>query len=211
MYTVYKITNAVTNRYYIGVHRTSNPHDAYLGSGTLIRRAVAKYGVSNFQKEILFTFEDAESAFHKEEEVVQQHRDNPLCYNLRKGGKGGFDWINQKGLNRDKSDEAKRNMSASAKRRVQTPEGRSNLQKNGFLALKQGAFIPGRPSDAAREKIRLWAVDRKASLNTRRKMSEAHKHRTPEFNSWCVRKRWAAVKGLLFFEPKPAVYGLEVR
>ena len=34
-YTVYKITNTANGRIYVGVHRTENPHDSYLGSGNL--------------------------------------------------------------------------------------------------------------------------------------------------------------------------------
>jgi group I intron endonuclease len=95
---VYQVTNLINGKFYVGYHKTANVNDSYLGSGTVLRRAVAKYGEENFRKEILFTFNNANDAFAKEEELVQQHQGNPQCYNLRKGGKGGFDFINRSGL-----------------------------------------------------------------------------------------------------------------
>ncbi len=166
---------------------------------------MAKHGVENFQKEILFTFDDAEKAFLKEEEIVQQHGNNPLCYNLRKGGEGGFDWINQNGLNKVKSQETRRRMSVAAAARAKRPECRKILIANG---KKTSALYNtgGRPPAAAIETIRQKAVGRRASQMTKWRMSAIHRQRSSEFNSWCVRKRLAAVKGLPFFEVKPTIY-----
>ena len=46
--------NLLNGKFYFGVHKTENPYDEYLGSGTYIKRAVAKHGEQNFRKEILF-------------------------------------------------------------------------------------------------------------------------------------------------------------
>ena len=53
MYTVYKTVNLVNGKYYIGVHKTDNPYDDYIGSGKLIKRAIKKYGKDSFHKEII--------------------------------------------------------------------------------------------------------------------------------------------------------------
>ncbi len=97
-HTVYKTTNLVNGKYYFGYHKTKNPHDKYLGSGKYLRNAIAKYGVANFKKDVLFIYLDATSAFGKEAELVDAFRNDPLCMNLRQGGSGGFDWINTHGL-----------------------------------------------------------------------------------------------------------------
>jgi group I intron endonuclease len=97
-HTVYRTTNLVNGKFYIGVHKTEEPNDSYLGSGKYLQRAVKKYGVENFKKEVLFVFDEPQQAFDKEEEFVELHRSDPNCYNLRKGGAGGFDFINRNGL-----------------------------------------------------------------------------------------------------------------
>jgi len=97
-FTVYKTVNLKNNKYYFGIHKTINPNDSYLGSGKLILRAIAKYGEENFKKEVLFIFEIEQEAFAKEFELVEAAKQDKLCYNLRQGGSGGFDWINRNGV-----------------------------------------------------------------------------------------------------------------
>lgn len=87
----YKITNLINNHFYYGVHNTSNLNDGYMGSGVRLQKAYKKYGIENFKKEILKWFDTAEEAFEYESSVVNEtlvFDDN--CYNLQKGGKGGF-------------------------------------------------------------------------------------------------------------------------
>ena len=99
LYTVYKTVNLANGKYYFGVHKTEDPDDSYLGSGNYIRRAIVKYGEQGFRKDVLFTYLDPELAFAKEDEIIQCYRGlDPLCMNLRRGGSGGFDWINKNGL-----------------------------------------------------------------------------------------------------------------
>jgi len=90
-YLIYKITNHINGKFYIGKRVTTDPNDYYLGSGKLIRRAVKKYGKESFSKEILFYLNDREEMAKKEADIVTEDVvNNPLCYNLRLGGKGGF-------------------------------------------------------------------------------------------------------------------------
>lgn len=51
-YTIYKNTNSINDKYYIGKHKTQDPNDDYLGSGKVIRAAINKYGRDKFTKTI---------------------------------------------------------------------------------------------------------------------------------------------------------------
>ena len=86
-YTVYKITNLINNKIYVGYHQTTNINDGYMGSGTLIKRAIEKYGIESFEKEILEVFDNKEDAEKYEASIVD--RDFTMredTYNLNLGG-----------------------------------------------------------------------------------------------------------------------------
>lgn len=94
-YTVYEITNIINEKRYIGVHKTSNLDDGYMGSGTLLKRAQLKYGLENFTKKILFIFDNEKAMYDKECELLTEEllKSNDF-YNIMQGGFGGFNYIN---------------------------------------------------------------------------------------------------------------------
>lgn len=89
MFIVYKVTNQLNQKYYIGVHKTNNPSDSYMGSGRAIRIALKKYGRENFTKEILYITENKDEAYQKEKDLTIEYF-KPDNYNMRRGGVGGF-------------------------------------------------------------------------------------------------------------------------
>jgi hypothetical protein len=72
-----------------------------MGSGKYLNHAFKKYGLENFSKEILFVYDNPLDMYSKEAEIVN---DDFLAeentYNLKRGGMGGFDFINSKNFNR---------------------------------------------------------------------------------------------------------------
>lgn len=105
-YIVYKTTNIINNKIYVGVHRTNvDINDGYIGCGLYnseksikqfkkykFHNAVKKYGVSNFIRETLFEFDDTETgkrlAYKKEAEIVnREFLKRPDVYNTCLGGK----------------------------------------------------------------------------------------------------------------------------
>lgn len=95
-YIIYKITNKINQKYYIGKHQTADLDDGYMGSGKLIQRAIKKYGVECFTKEILHIFDNEAEMNAAEKELVVI---NEQTYNLAPGGRGGFGYIIAQGLN----------------------------------------------------------------------------------------------------------------
>jgi len=87
---VYRTTNKVNGKYYIGVHSTWKLDDGYLGSGKRLGYSIKKHGRENFECEIIQFFESHEEALLKERELVnEQLLRDPMCMNLRIGGEGG--------------------------------------------------------------------------------------------------------------------------
>lgn len=87
-YIIYKITNQINGKYYIGRHATKNVNDSYMGSGIGIKNAIAKYGMENFTKEIIATADSRESLWDLEKEIVNEEVvKDPMSYNLSHGGK----------------------------------------------------------------------------------------------------------------------------
>ena len=89
----YKITNNINKHFYYGIHSTENIDDNYMGSGKRLKRAIKKYGVKNFTKEILYFFSTREDALLYEYKIVNEQLINDdNCYNIIKGG--GFNTKN---------------------------------------------------------------------------------------------------------------------
>lgn len=101
-YIVYQTINLVNNKIYIGVHKTNiNIFDGYIGNGVNInwpssymnpkypfQYAVKKYGTANFRRTILYMFDDEETAYIKERELVNYEFVNREdTYNCILGGK----------------------------------------------------------------------------------------------------------------------------
>lgn len=102
-YIVYQTVNKINNKIYVGVHGTETPDefDGYLGNGVSIYRpatymnpktpfqyAVKKYGVKNFIRTTLQTFDVEKDAYKLEEQIVnKEFLKREDVYNLALGGR----------------------------------------------------------------------------------------------------------------------------
>ena len=91
---IYKITNILTNKSYIGKHKYSKKEldPRYLTGGILIRKSIEKHGIENFTKELIDTADTLEDLNDKEIYYINYYQTKtPLGYNLTKGGDGLVD------------------------------------------------------------------------------------------------------------------------
>lgn len=88
IYYIYKITNINTQKVYVGSHQTNNIEDGYFGSGIYLKRAIAKYGMDQFKKEII-EFCTSKDEMHKRETEILLELQNQNTYNLKYCALGG--------------------------------------------------------------------------------------------------------------------------
>lgn len=99
-YIIYQTTNLINGKKYIGKHRTNNLEDGYLGSGSLLMKAIQKYGKENFERKILYFCSSEKEMNQKESEIVnEEFLKRKDIYNLSLGGRGSWDYLNKNKLN----------------------------------------------------------------------------------------------------------------
>lgn len=143
-FTIYRITNRKNSKIYIGKHQTENLDDGYMGSGKYLKRAIAKYGIESFTKEILHIFKTEDEMNAKERELVTEE----FCarkdtYNICEGGKGGFGYLNSTGKNIYENHSATASMNAKKghatvqKKRLIDPEyNKKYIERQGKSSAK---------------------------------------------------------------------------
>ncbi|QDP64711.1 MAG: putative intron-associated endonuclease 1 [Prokaryotic dsDNA virus sp.] len=119
-YIVYKVTNKINGKFYIGSHQTVNIEDGYLGSGKLVKLAIKKYGRENFNKCIICKCVDPKVMRQVETHFVRYHilKDKRKCYNRSFNGTGAMLGKDNAFFGKTHSDEFKEVLSQKAKLRV---------------------------------------------------------------------------------------------
>lgn len=91
---IYKTTNLVNGKFYIGKDKGNN--NWYLGSGKLLLYAIKKYGKENFKKEILESCSDVSHMREREIYWIEFYdaTNKDIAYNIQPGGDGGDNYSN---------------------------------------------------------------------------------------------------------------------
>lgn len=162
-YTIYKITNNLNGKYYIGKHQTKNLNDGYMGSGKLLKRAIKKYGIENFSKEIMFVYKTENEMNIKEKELVTLDESN---YNLCPGGHGGFGYVNSTYEIKARAGKTRHKKNPELLQRIAKIGGQTGIKKHGI------------PKEFV-EKAKTSFLGKTHSLETKQKISVSNKGRIP--------------------------------
>ena len=178
MYYIYKITNKINGKTYIGQHKYKDLNDSYMGSGKLIRLAQKKYGIENFAKEIIYSnIQFKETADDVERFAIAKERAiGKAEYNIADGG-GGCGRHSEE--TRKKLSESHKGQPAWNKGKKLGPVTEEHKRKLSESHKGQPAWNKGIPCSEEHKK-KLSEVNKGKKLGpmteeTKKKMSEAKK------------------------------------
>ena len=166
---IYKTTNLINNKIYIGQDKNNDPN--YLGSGDLIKRAIKKYGRENFLKEILCICNTIDELNDKERFYINKYSsiNKKIGYNIAVGGTNGVM------LNRMHSNETKIKMRMSALCKKKSEEHCKNIGLS-----KKGKVMSDEEKKRRSEFSPLKGIKKEPlSIETKQKISNSKKGKHP--------------------------------
>ena len=163
---IYKTTNLLSGRYYIGMHSMDNLEDGYLGSGLYLKRSLNKHGKENHKLEILEFCTSREELKSRETEIVNlKEIAKKECMNLRVGGQGREN-------DHIITAETRKKMSESHKGQIPWMTGKRHTQETRKKISNAGM---GRVcKDETRKKISEAQKGHIVSKETRKRISESN-------------------------------------
>jgi len=187
MSIIYKTTNLLNNKIYIGQSNYNDP--TYYGSGKWLKRSIKKYGKENFRKE---TIEECNEVELNEREIywINFYQSNKFGYNISRGGQKG--WM----IGLKHSEETKKKISELNKGEKNSFYGKhhteetkrkiseSNKGNASFLGKHHTEETKKRLSDLnkgkkltdeAKEKIKIASTGRKHTEEWKKMISKLHK------------------------------------
>jgi group I intron endonuclease len=171
---IYKATNKINNKFYIGkTVRTLNKRikshlrNVKNGSNTYFHNALRKYGIDNFDWELLYECNDNMELGKKEIEFIKLYDANNLNkgYNLTSGGDGGDTWT----LNTHKEETSKK-LSYSIKNSIPHKEAVHSDDFRKKISDRNKNW-----SDEVKQKISKRLKGKSKSKEHKKKLSDAHK------------------------------------
>ena len=156
---IYKITNNVNKKIYIGKHASERKY--YWGSGKLIKQAIKKYGIKNFIKEIIENCDDEEQLSIREIYWIKYYdsRNRLIGYNIAEGGDGNNTICNGFWLDKKLSDEHRKNISLH----------------HADISGEKNPMFGKTHADSVKENLRKMKTGLKYSEKTKLKQSEKRK------------------------------------
>ncbi len=141
---IYKTLNTVNGKYYIGMDTKNDPN--YLGSGTILKKAIKKYGRQSFKKIILEFCDTVEQLREQEKYWIEIYNacTDRESYNISTGGTGGDNFTN----NPDKEQ-----IREKLKARRHTEATKQKIRENHWQSQHGGSRLGTKWTKEQREKM----------------------------------------------------------
>ena len=186
---IYKITNQINGKIYIGKHSTDNLDDGYMGSGILICKAEKKYGIENFTKDYLAFCDTEERLNWFEKFYIKKFNARQVGYNLTDGGDGHLGFImteetkqkiSEAKKGKTPSEETKQKLSEAKKGKTLSEEHKQKISEaiKKRLVEKGVPFKSKHQSEETKQKISDAMKGKTFSKEHKQKISEAKKGKT---------------------------------
>lgn len=196
---VYKTTNLINQKVYIGQHKSTKFDPKYYGSGTILLKALKKYGKSSFSIEIVETAESLEELNLLEAQWVEYYKNmmGNNCYNKAGGGTVST----QKYRTQEEKDEFVRKMTDINRARCQSQEFREFCSER-FTKLYSD------PEEREKQSVKI----RKAWSNPELRKEQSERTRKywaehPKDNSYNFKETIVVINGIEYvFESTKAMY-----
>jgi hypothetical protein len=157
-YTVYKTTNLINGKIYVGLHVTSNLEDDYLGSGSQLKLAVKKYGRENFKREYIKICNSPEEMYELEADIVNEDFvKRSDTYNMKTGGTGSWYHVNSNPEQKRKTSSIGGvKTSSRATNPFRDPEWQKNFNSMNNPEIVKAIGIKANSPDAIAKKKATW-------------------------------------------------------
>lgn len=210
---IYKTTNKVNNKIYIGQHKCDKFDVTYYGSGKILKRAVEKYGYDNFSIKLIEECNSKHELNEREKYWIEYYHatNSDIGYNIAFGGNGGDIFSC---LSLQEQNEKRRKHSKNTSARIWVTDGKNNKYINNSESIPEGfhrgrtintenigryerteemkSKLKGRPapmkgkhlSEETKEKIRQANLGKKYSAETNKKKGRPkHGEENPMFGT----------------------------
>jgi group I intron endonuclease len=142
---IYKTTNLINSKIYIG--KSKNEFDPnYFGSGSLLRKAIKKYGILNFDVEIIEECDNTKDLDRLEIFWISKFnsQDRKIGYNITDGGTGGDTYTNNPNYP---------DIIENLKKRRHTEETKKKISENNWQSKNNGPMLGLKHSDETKKKM----------------------------------------------------------
>jgi hypothetical protein len=160
---IYKTTNLINEKYYIGMHSTHNIDDGYMGSGLIIKKSLEKYGNENHKVDILEFLPNRKKLKEREKEMITEDiLKDKMCMNLQLGGGGGF--CNEEHSKKFHQAGGRKVMQMLSKRHHEKMKNDVEYRERVLLKVKEG-----------QKNVKNWWLDKHHTDETKKIISETKK------------------------------------